>query len=806
MHLLWTDSIVRQKFHAMEPIWTETPRRGGWIGFAARLLVILAFWAPLPAGTAAGLYLLSLASEVPQLPDLNLLQPVHSSRIVLMDGTKLAGTDTVGPVPFDELPPHVIAAFLAAEDEDFFAHDAFSVRSIARAAWENWRAGQTVQGASTITQQVARRFLTNEKTYARKIQELLIARRIEASYRKDEILDAYLRSVFLGHRADGVTNASWTYFGKDPRELSTAEAATLAGILPAPSAYNPIKSIENATRERNRVLRRMAETGMISEAERDAWSQTPIRLGEPSESIPAFAGMESTALRMLKDRYGDDAWATRGMTVVMPQLASTSMRATQALMKGVEELDHRQGFTGPLAHAVDVEALDKELLAQTGRLQLGRVVEVGRDELVVQTSAVVTLKRNAHLWASPAAKARHFKRPVKLGSWNEILKVGDIIGVRMAEEPQLWQPTDFEGVVFLQDAVTGHVLATAGSAHPGDTFDRAWQACRQPGSVFKPIVYAEALSRGMTAATMVSDVPVEVDLGHRKVWTPKNADRDFKGYLTLANALAWSRNLPTIHLAQHMGAPAIVARARKLGVESVLDPTTSMALGASCLKPYELARVYSAFQRSGRRVDAHEVAWVERPDGTIDYDQLSFASPDPNFAHRLDRMATVEPRDEPALSPNVAFIMLDLLRRVVTSGTAHDLPNDWLVAGKTGTTNEFDAWFVGIDGRYTTVVWVGADQNQRPLGAGEHGATAALPVFESFFAPIVQHAQGDATFPRDPPPGIEYRDIDANTGLLTPEGEWGIPYPFVVGTAPRETSPSLGTRQAQEVDSLMYEF
>ncbi len=791
----------------MEPIWRRNPRWGGWPGLVIRLVVVVAVWLPLPLGLAAAFSLLDLAKSVPALPDLNLLQPVHSSRVVLMDGTRLAGAKAVTPVSFDDLPPIVVGAILAAEDETFFEHDAFSVRGIGRAAWQNWRAGETVQGASTITQQVARRFLTNEKTYARKVQELLIARRIEASYRKDQILDAYLRSVYFGPRADGITNASWHYFDKDPRDLTIPEAATLAGVLPAPSAFNPFKSIDLATRERNRVLRRMADTGMITAREREEFSASPVVVRQTEDTTPGFRDLESTAIRVLKDRYGDEAWGTRGLTVVMPQLPATSLRASAALQDGVVALDQRQGYRGPLGQVTKPDELDPELAKQSGEFQMARVLAVTRDVLEVRASSDFEMQRSDNEWASSSELKRHYKRPVRLGSWQDILKVDDLVLIRITPDgARIWQETDFEGALFMQDALTGHVLASAGSAHPGNDFDRAWQACRQPGSVFKPIVYSEALMRGMTSATMLADLPTDVDMGHGVVWQPKNADRDFKGYLTFANALAWSRNLPTINLAQHLGAPSIVARARKLGVDSILDPTTSMSLGASCIRPFELSRVYSAFQRKGRRVDAHEVAWVERADGTVEYDQLHFASPDPDLAHRLDRMATVEPIAESGVSPNVAFIMMDLLRRVVTSGTAHDLPNDWLVAGKTGTTNEFDTWFVGVDGRYTTVIWVGVDKNQRPIGAGEHGATAALPIFTEFFGPTVLKADGDTTFPKDPPPGIEYRAIDAKTGLLSPEGEWGMPYPFVVGTAPLETSPSLGTRQAQEVDSLMYDF
>jgi len=762
---------------------------------------------------AAALFLTSLANRVPAAPNLDLLQATYSSRVETLDGWYLGGARATGPVPLHELPEHVIGAFIAAEDEDFFIHQAFHARAIARAAYENLRAGEKVQGGSTLTQQLAKQFLGDERSYERKILELLMARRIEARYSKREILDAYLRSVFLGHRAEGVTNASWHYFGKDPRELTHPEAATLAGILPAPSAYNPFASMENARRERNRVLRRMHETGMINTDDRRRWSESDLVVRDRSEASQTesrrMPGVVATGRRLLKDRYDGNAWANGGIRVVMPHRPTTQTLARRALRESVRSLDRRQGYQ-PEGRVLDRSKFDERARKLDSRIRLCRVLSVQSEAVAVRCGDEdATIGRESNEWVIPDETPRHYKRPAEFETFENALRVDDALLVDMSgPEPIVVTWPSYQGSILVNDSQTGYVRASVGAFDTEESaFDRSYQGCRQPGSVFKPIVYAEALSSRITAATMLSDVPVEVDTGRGGVWKPRNADRDFKGYVTLANALAWSRNIPTVNLMHHIGVEGVVARARKLGVESTLDPTSSMSLGSSCLAPYEINRVYSAFQRKGLGVDVEPLAYFVRPDGLIDQDTLHSGSPHWSLAARLDRMATITAPPRSGVTENVAFIMLDLLRRVVTSGTARELPDEWLVAGKTGTTNEFDGWFVGFDGEFTATIWVGSDKNDRPLGNGEHGATVALPVFQKFYQPYAQLAEnGDVTWPGEPPIGVEYVSIDPGSGLRSRPHQWGVPYAFVKGTAPTALAPTRGTKQAQEIDSLMYDF
>lgn len=804
------DAAARTRYAAaVAHVKVTNQRVGGWWLAPLRLLFVVALWLPLPATLFAATQVSRFASELPDVPHLDDLRPSYRSNVETLDGVRLGGAEATQEVPYTELPPHVVAAVIAAEDENFFMHQAFSARAIARAVVENYRLGRAAQGASTITQQVARQFLdSREKSYQRKIDELLLARRIEANFSKSEILSAYIGSVFWGHTAHGVTQASWQYFGKDPRELDLGEAALLAGLLPSPSRYSPRVNAELAARERARVLRRMHATGMISQAEVDRWSDQPVTSPPPDEVVAErLPSAFNTGLRFVTDR-DERAWANGGITAVVPHDPLRQHLAERASQQAVLAVDRRQGWRGVAARAIDVAALDARLAEQPeGRFALARVTEVDRQRATVATrGGEQTLDFEASQWAVPADQPRHYKRPVRLRDFAEILTMGDVVFVDFEQEqPALAQPPTFEVATVAVESQTGRLLAAVGAFDAArDQFDRVFQGCRQPGSVFKPIVFAEAISRGLTAATMLSDMPTEVATGRGDVWRPRNADRDFKGYITLANALAWSRNIPTVNLMDYLGPRAVVARAKQLGVtQSRLDTTSSVSLGASCMRPVEVAQVYATFQRGGRTVRVAPVAYWVDAQGAVRDDALSFAALDWDTGARLSRFADVKPLPDRGVSEPVAYIMTDLLRRVVTNGTAADLPRDWQVAGKTGTTNEFDAWFVGFDGHVTIATWIGADQNRVPLGRGEHGATVALPAFAALYEPF---ARTEPYPDPQPPDGVEHVKIDVATGLLTPPGEAGTTYPFLVGSAPTELSPTRGTKQGQQIDQLLYDF
>lgn len=785
-------------------------RLGGHWLIPLRLLVVLAVWLPIVLAAGGAYYLAQLSDEVPQTPDLGRLTPTSPSSVETRTGWRIAGSRASGPVELHDLSPLTITAFLAAEDADFFEHDAYNAKAIVRAFLANQREGETVQGASTLTQQLAKRFVSRDKTLRRKVKELLIARRLEATYSKPQLLETYLNTVYFGERAFGISQASWTYFDKPASHLEVAEAAVLAGLLPAPSSYNPVNDMKRAKIERDQVLRRMAELELLSEEDVESEVSKPIELAAQRDVQPErMPYAASSALRALERHFDDKAWGEGGYTVVMPHSPVRQARARGSLRDSVEAHDRRQGWRGALGRALDAKAADAQLEGQStsANYVLARVVAVERERAMLRTAGeMIALDLAQARWAAPAERDRHYKRPAELDDLREILQPNDLVTVRRGEEGwRLVQPPSFEGAFIAIDSRTGGLWASVGGFDADRSiFHRAEQGCRQPGSVFKPVVYSEAISQGLTAATMLSDLPEKFATGRGTVWQPKNADRDFKGYVTLANALAWSRNIPTVHLMDYLGRSSVVERAKRLGVESELDTTSSVALGASCVRPTEMARVYAAFQRSGRTVEFSPISHIRDGAGDVIIDREHFAAPDWSTAGRLDRIASVQEPASAGVSKEVAFVVTRLLRRVVTSGTAHELPDEWKVAGKTGTTNKYDAWFVGFDGEMTAASWIGSDKNERPLGNGEHGATVALPVFEGFYANYV--VEEPALWTGEPPRRIVMRRIDAQTGLRSRSGEPGIELPFIQGTAPAEFAPTRGTRQAEQIDSLIHEF
>lgn len=818
----------------------EVKRRwGGWFGFAIRFVMSLLLWAPIPTGLYVANKLSSIANEVPELPDISILEPTYGSRVERLDGAWLAGSFATEHVPFDELPPDVVGAFLAAEDEDFFTHRAFNMRSIARAAMQNYQAGRTVQGGSTITQQLAKQFMGTEKSYQRKLRELLLARRLEATVPKTELLAIYLRTVFLGHTVYGVTQASWFYFERDPRDLTINQAATLAGMLPAPNRFDPLRFPERSKKRRDRVLRRLQAIGALTDAQLERELEKPLEL--PEQRRRTSAPLDPDALHSALTYFAEDeelpekTWGEGSHTLVLPHDALAQADARRSLLDAVHAYDRRQGWRGPLARLAltDERELDAALsrfdartksLDLEGSLRLGVVTSAEKDNIEVHVDGQkISLPIEQISWAEPSTTERHYKRPVRLRDARRTFSKGDVIALRRLADPPkgegghvLVQRPIMEGAFYVMESLTGRTLASIGGIDPWkDAFHRAEQGCRQPGSVFKPVVYSEALSMRMSVATMVADTPREdVTSVYGKVWTPRNADRNFRGYITLARALASSRNIPTVSLMERVGATRVIQRARALGIETPLDPVPALALGASCVHPYQMVRVYAAFQRNGARVSTPRIETLLDHRGDVLRDEGHFSAPHIPLMQRLDRMTKPLPprrRGSKGLSDQVAYIMWWMLRQVAIRGTAHDLPDDWNVAGKTGTTNAFDTWFVGFDGQTTAGVWVGSDKNLVEFGRGEHGATVAMPAFISFYEPRARlfpedYEEIDRPYPAAIPEDVSYHKIDLATGLLAREREPGVEYPFIEDTQPFEMAPTRGTRQAEQIDELLLEY
>lgn len=774
--------------------------RWAFIGSATLLFVTL---------IAGWIYVERVRASLPPLPDLSELRPEYGTRIQSQDGIYLGGEFAVEPVGYHELPPMLIAAFLAAEDEDFFRHGGYNTRSILRALFDNYRAGERVQGASTITQQVAKHFLSPEQTFQRKIQELFLAREIEAHYSKEEILSAYLGGVYFGQQAWGVTLASYRFFSVPPAELTTGQMATLAGVLPAPSVFNPIDNPRLALRERNRVLRRMRDVGILSDDEmrrlQDEPLEGPTPVQMPTAAIPEAVG---TVLRAWEEIGEGRPWEASGVEVVTTHHPGHQARARQALRRGIEDHDRRIGYRGPAARVVDVEAFDQALDDGADSLfashtVLARITAVDSEGLLLRVpGGQARIAVEDLSWIN----GRHPRtdRPRRRAAWQSYFSVDDVIWIRRPENTEgwtLWQWPVHEGAVLIADNFSGEVLASVGAYDVQlSRFNRAEQACRQPGSLFKTILYAEAFSQDVTAATLLSDVPTNID-ARDGVWAPRNADHDFRGYLTALDAFVASRNIAAVNLFSHIGMQDLIARARRMGITSLLDPTPALALGANCTRLSEMLSVHAAVPRGGLSFERQPFAWVQNISSRSIRDYGHFLQRDPALIPRVIRAAAPLRSHDRVISSDVNHVMHRALRDVVLRGTAHAIPDEWPVSGKTGTSNEFDAWFASFDPNHTSLVWVGSDQNDLPFGPGEHGGTVALPIFADYY-----RGQAPALEQWPPPPletDLEMVRIDPATGLRSRPGEPGIEYPFLRGTAPRALAPTGATRQLERFDSLM---
>jgi penicillin-binding protein 1A len=692
---------------------------GMWWRVPAWLVVAVLVAAPQLAVVVTCQLYRAYSRDLPAVPDLDgyARMAPRSSRILAADGTILAelpfrvGKETGHRlwVPFAELPPRLVSALIAAEDLRFFAHEGVDLRAVVRATFANLRAGRTVEGASTITQQVARNLLPDdighERSLARKVREMILARRIERQYDKETILETYANHVFLGANAYGVAAAARAYFGKSLSELGLGECALLAGMAQAPGRADPYKDPMAARARTLEVLDRMARAGLVRTEEREEALARPLYLGRPV------------------DPYG----------LLAPWMTERARREVAASLKGA----YAQGG----------------LLVETTVLP-----------------SVTTLVEDA----------------VEKGT------------ARLAE------PTPQQGT-FALDHRTGYVVAEVGGRSFRESqFDRTTQACRQPGSAFKPLVYAAALEKdAITPGTPLRDAPiVEYDASRDVTWKPTNSGRTFRGVALAQDALAASLNAPAVDVLDRVGIAPAIDLAARLGLSTPIAPVRPLVLGSSCVIPAELAGAYAVFATGGRRVEPRVVTRVVVR-GVTAWDRASpydaFLAP----ARRLDLLATR--RDETRVLDEVtAFLMSSMLTQTVLSGTgqrASVLGRP--VAGKTGTTNDnTDAWFVGYSGRVTAAVWVGHDDPKTTLGTREGGAHAALPLWVAAIQAI-EGTSPPALLP-GPPPGVIKARIDRPSGLLgTAESSDAVELYFRRGTEPTELA---GSRLPEEIDRIADEF
>jgi penicillin-binding protein 1A len=715
-------------------------------------------------------------------------------------------------VRIEEVPEHVIHAFVASEDGRFFEHAGVDLTAILRAAWANLLHGRIEQGASTITQQLVKNVvLTHERTWSRKLREVMLALEVERRLSKEEILLTYLNEIYLGNGSYGIGDAAQSYFGKEVSELDLAEAALLAGLPQRPSAYSPIRHPEAAESRRQYVLQRMFEGGLITSDQYVSARMDPPKIVPESRTLhaPAYAAYFIEEVRReLVERIGSTRLYRGGFVIETTQDLELQRAAYESMRSGLEALDHRQGWRGPQrrvrseAWAAELEALgreggwdDRRAISDVADgktswpgLVLGAATDARGKEVAwvgLAPGVVVHVEVEPVTWG---------EQPASEGPETRILHVGDVAAFRLgkvADEVvvELVQEPTVEGALLSVDVQSGDVLAMVGGYDFGRSeFNRATQARRQPGSAFKPFVYAAAVESGYTQSSPVLDSPnLYFDEATQSTWRPRNYGRRFLGWLTLRSALTKSINNATVHLASRVGIDRVVAMARRLGVHSEMRRDLSLALGTSEVSLLELTRAYAAFPAGGKRVHTRFIRRVRDRDGAILFENSSLhdSLADSEAAgSELDGAA-----EEQVVSPQVARVMTDLLHGTVsdpgaTGGRARSLGR--AVGGKTGTTNgNRDAWFVGFSPEIATGVWVGFDR-PRSLGGGETGGRAALPIWVDYM--------GEALSDRPKrefsmPEGVVFARVDRRSGKLTASnGQFAEWQAFVAGTEPVRTA------------------
>jgi len=773
----------------------------------------------------AGLYWY-LAPKLPSIDSLKDVQLQEPLRVYSRDGRLIAefGEKRRTPLEFEQIPEFMVKAVLAAEDDRFYQHPGVDWQGLTRAVVHLVRTGEKGPGGSTITMQVARNFfLGREKTYVRKLNEILLALKIEEELSKDDILELYLNKIFLGHRAYGVEAAALVYYGQRLDELSIAQYAMIAGLPKAPSRFNPIVNPERAKSRRDYVLGRMRELESISEDEYLVAVATPVTARLHALSVEVEAPYVAEMVRaFVEERLGDDAY-TAGFRVYTTIDSRLQQAANQALRKNLLAYDQRHGFRAPELHVdlddpeTSVEAVLADIPSTAGLLP---AVVVAVDEKSVTAQAKIfgeiQIPWEGLEWAR--AYIDENRRGPELESAADVLERGDVIRVQLQEDGwRLVQVPAVEGALVSLDPEDGAVQAlTGGFDFYRSKFNRGVQAERQPGSSFKPFIYSAALDHGYTPASIINDAPVVFDdPGLEAVWRPENYSGKFFGPTRLRVALYKSRNLVSIRLLRAIGIDYTIEYLKRFGLDADRIPhDLSLALGSGSVTPMEMATGYAVLANGGFLVEPYLVERIEDADGALWYqaDAVEVCTDcealEP-LVLDIDRHPELDPvvladdgldevRYAPrVLSPQNAWLMNSLMRDVIKRGTgrrALALGRGDL-AGKTGTTNDQqDAWFSGFNPGLVTTTWVGFDQ-LGPLGRRETGAGAALPMWIDYMRVALD---GTPEKSLAQPGGLVTVRIDPESGLRASASQPGAVFEtFRTENLPREalveTATSPGT-------------
>ncbi len=766
------------------------------------------------------------------LPDYSQLQdyePAVMTRVHASDGSLLGeySKERRLYLPIQAIPKQVINAFLAAEDKNFYEHGGIDFTGMARAAVlyaQNYGSNRRPQGASTITQQVAKNFLlTNEVSFNRKIKEALLAMRIERTYTKDKILELYLNEIYLGLSAYGIAAASLVYFDKSVNELTIAEAAYLAALPKAPSSLHPVRNRDRAIERRNYVIDRLLENGWIKQADAVAARKEPLVVTSRSNAAHIFAGeyFAEEVRRDIFERYGEKKLYEGGLSVRTSLDPKLQIMARKSMVAGLVKFDEAQGWRGapnkidtggdwgvkladvkslsdisPWRMAVVLETSDQSARIgfQPGR-ELGGAVSKARETGLISLDGVK--------WAKAAAGPTRFKTPSTV---TQVVSPGDVIyvdplldkdGNKIEGQYRLRQIPEVSGAMVAMDPWTGRVLAMVGGfSFDQSQFNRATQAYRQPGSSFKPIVYSTAMDNGYTPSTVVVDAPIEIDQGQGAgVWRPENySTGKYYGPTTLRNALIRSLNTVTVRLAQDVGMPLIGEYAKRFGIYDELPNYLSYALGAGETTVMRMVTAYSMFANGGKRVKPTLIDRIQDRYGhtIFKHDQRECRGCDAPDGWKGQAEPSLVDRREQVLDSMTAYQITSMMEGVVQSGTATVLREVGKpIAGKTGTTNdEKDAWFIGFSPDLVVGVYIGYDK-PRNLGRGGTGGHLAAPIVKDFMKLALVDKPA---VPFRVPAGIKLIRVDAKSGMRAGPGDGGktILEAFKPGTAPPDNYSVIG--------------
>ncbi|MBB3978064.1 penicillin-binding protein 1A [Rhizobium azooxidifex] len=781
-------------------------------------------------GVAAivAVYLANVTKDLPDYEVLNSYSPPVTTRVHATNGALMAeyARERRLYLPIQAIPDRVKAAFLSAEDKNFYNHPGVDVTGLFRAIVTNVQqmgSGRRPVGASTITQQVAKNFLlSSDQTIDRKVKEAILSFRIEQAYSKDRILELYLNEIFFGMNSYGIAGAALTYFDKSVTELTIAETAYLAALPKGPNNYHPFRRAEAAIERRNWVIDRMVENGYVTRSEGDEAKKQPLGVTPRNRGSYLFASdyFAEEVRRQIIERYGDNALYEGGLSVRTSLDPRLQVIARKVLQGGLISYDERRGFHGPvktveigsdwgielskvaaysdvpewkLAVVLSTDADGADIGLQPRKEPSGKVAE----ERVTGRIAADAMK-----WAYRSAKGDRKSARSPEG----VLSPGDVVYVEPTETEgsyRLRQPPSVQGGLVAMDPHTGRVLAMVGGFSYGQSeFNRATQAMRQPGSSFKPFVYAAALDNGYTPASVIMDAPIEIVSGG-EVWRPQNYGGGSAGPSTLRLGIEKSRNLMTVRLAQDMGMSLVAEYAERFGVYDKMNPVLAMSLGSGETTVLRMVSAYSVLANGGKQIKPSLIDRIQDRYGKTIYSHEERTCEGCNAAdwENQEEPNVIDNREQ-VLDPMTAYQITSMMEGVVTRGTAAGkIKLERQVAGKTGTTNdEKDAWFVGYTPDLVAGLYIGFD-SPAPLGRGATGGSLSAPLFNEFMQAATEGTQPTKFLI---PEGMQMIAVNRKTGMAASEGDPDtIMEAFKPGTGPADVFSVIGGDEFMEPEEIL---